>query len=178
MNGFRSGFDAMMRSRIKLGEGSMFEAWQRVFGSNQVEPQPAALLEHLQQQGFEVTGHFRGDDRGWFSAEIEYSPDLPQLTIERYLADEEGIRGELNTWAAYLETEVGPEGIRLMQQIIGTSQLFALEQPFNVAQAGHAVRLSETLCRFLACATDGIYQVDGMGFFAADGTMLIDDGAL
>jgi hypothetical protein len=31
------------------------------------------------------------------------------------------------------------------------------------------------LCRFLARATDGFYQVDDEGFFEADGTLLVKE---
>ena len=34
------------------------------------------------------------------------------------------------------------------------------------------------VCRFLARATDGIYQIDGQGFFAADGTLLVTEEAV
>src|SRR5438552_3803584 len=74
--------------------------WFRVFGRSAATVEPAALLEHLHGQGFPVAGHFRGDDRGWFRAELVFAADAPPVVVERYLADEEGIRLELNSWAA------------------------------------------------------------------------------
>ena len=60
---------ALGNTRLRVTGDSMFDDWwYRVFGTNDTEPDPAALLEHLQQLGFEVTGKFRGDDQGWFSA--------------------------------------------------------------------------------------------------------------
>ena len=36
-------------------------------------------------------------------------------------------------------------------------------------------RLVVALCRFLAGATDGVYQSDDAGFFAADGALLLQE---
>src|SRR5688500_2724639 len=104
--------------------------WFRVFGANDAAVEPAALLEHLHGQGLKVAGRFRGDEQGWFRAEFAFADDAPPVLLERYLAKEEGIRAELNTWAAWLETaEESPHYVALMQHVIGTTQLFTLHQP-------------------------------------------------
>jgi hypothetical protein len=36
-------------------------------------------------------------------------------------------------------------------------------------------RLCLTCCRHLAAVTDGVYQADHGGFFAADGTLLVPE---
>src|SRR5262245_55069313 len=131
--------------------------WYRVFGTSEAPPDPAALLEHLRRRGVEAEGHFRGDDQGWFRAELVLAPGAPPLELERFLSSEEGIRAELNTWAAWLEAADSPHSARLMRHMIGTRQLFTLRQ---AADEG-----AVALCRFLAGATDGVYQVDGAGFF-------------
>jgi len=64
--------------------------WFRVFGGD-TAVEPAALLGNLHGAGFPVTGHFRGDDRGWFRAELVFADDAPPVVVERYMADEEGI---------------------------------------------------------------------------------------
>jgi hypothetical protein len=147
--------------------------WYRVFGCTSAQPEPAALLEHLNGLGAEVAGHFRGDDEGWFAAELVFARDAPPLQLERYLAKEEGIRGELNAWAAWLETAGhGP----LMQHVATTAQLFTLCRPADGAGAALVEKLCVGVCQFLARATAGVYQVDGAGFFAADGTVLWREG--
>ena len=145
--------------------------WFRVFGTNDAQPQPAALLEHLAAEGLEVTGQFRGDDLGWFRAELACGPD--SLPLERYLVSEEGIRAELNSWAAWLET-CAPEAeqARLMERMIQARQLFTLQRPDDAEEAGP---VCVALCQYLAWATDGTYQIDGRGLFAADGTLLAAD---
>ena len=78
--------------------------YYRVFGTADTEPQPAALLDHVRGCGSEITGHFRGDDQGWFAADLMGADEDSVVRLERFLANEEGIRAELNTWAAWLET--------------------------------------------------------------------------
>jgi hypothetical protein len=145
--------------------------WYRVFGRNEVEPAPAALLEHLRVLGLEVRPAFRGDDLGWFAADFAFDDDTPPLQLERFLTREEGLRSELNAWAAWLETvEHNPNHAALMERVIQTSQLFTLRQPAERMES-----LCVAVSRFLARVTDGVYQADGQGFFAADGTLLLPE---
>lgn len=152
--------------------------WFRVFGRNDVQLAPAALLEWLHGQGVEATANFRGDDLGWFEANVRFDADTPPLRIDRYLTKEDEIRGELNTWAAWLEsTGDTPTHQRLMQHVISTTQLFTLHQPLEDADElesePRVPYRCVDLCRLLARTTDGIYQVDHHGFFDADGTLLV-----
>jgi hypothetical protein len=151
--------------------------WYRIFGSRPEAPAPGAVLAHLNGPGLGagVTGHFRGDDRGWFHAEIAFGPGTP-LHLERWLADEEGIRAELNNWAAYLETcDYSPAAAPLMERMIQTAQLFTLRRPLDAADEVLVERLCVALCQLLARETDGVYQADDQGFFAADGTLLVQE---
>jgi hypothetical protein len=147
------------------------ERWYRIFGRLETAPEPGAILERLNASGAEVSGHFRGDDQGWFSADLFLAGTETPLRLERYLHSEEGIRAELNAWAAWLETcESGSDPVSLMERMIQTRQLFTLrveEESVDERCVG--------LCRFLASVTDGIYQIDGQGFFAADGTLLVPE---
>jgi hypothetical protein len=146
--------------------------WFRVFGTNDAQPQPAALLEHLAAEGLEVTGQFRGDDLGWFRAELACGPD--SLPLERYLVSEEGIRAELNNWAAWIETcEGNPHQGRLMQHMISTTQLFTLRQPLQPADRALVEKVCVAVCQHLARETAGVYQADARGIFAADGALLL-----
>jgi hypothetical protein len=148
--------------------------WYRVFGANDAPVDPAALLDHLHGLDYEVTGHFRGDEQGWFKADLVYPDADARLPLERFLATEEGIRAELNTWAAWLEsTGDGHEPARLMQHVIGTKQLFTLHCPDEDADAKLVDELCVALCRYLATETAGVYQIDGRGFFVASGKLLI-----
>jgi hypothetical protein len=144
--------------------------WWRVFGLTDTEPAPAALLEHLHAEGLPVTASFRGDDLGWTGGELTL-PDGTAVQLERYLTKEDDLRDELNTWAAWLETrEQEPRRHELMQHVIGTRQLMTLRAPPDTEPLG---RLCVTVCGFLARQTEGVYQADGRGFFAADGTLLL-----
>jgi hypothetical protein len=152
--------------------------WFRVFGTNDTAVEPAAVLEHGSQLRKKITGKFRGDDKGWFEAHLAFEPAepfTPFLQIDRFLADEDGIRHELNTWAAWLETkEEHPQHARLMQQIISTRQLFVAHADTESGDGG-MMRVCWSLQKYLARETDGIYQVEGRGFYSADGTLLIPE---
>src|SRR5205823_832035 len=153
--------------------------WFRIFGRSDVPLVPAALAEDVQRLHPGAAVHFRGDDLGWFAADLLFDPDTPAIRIERYLTKEDDIRADLNTWAAWLESAgETPEHARLMRRIISTAQLITLHQPNddNVDDVEDDPRVEElciAVCRFLAGATDGIYQVDNRGFFAADGSLLV-----
>ena len=146
--------------------------WYRIFGSNDSEPSPASVLEHLSGLGAAVAGQFHGTDGDWFGAELLVAGKVP-LGLERFLASEEGIRAELNSWAAWLET-CAPEAeqAHLMERMIQVRQLLTLQRPDDAEEAGS---VCEALCQFLARATEGTYQIDGRGLFAADGTLLAEE---
>ena len=141
--------------------------WYRVFGSGSAIPAPAAILDFLADSGASVSGDFATDVSGWYRADLIL--DGVAFQLERYVAEEEGIRAELNSWAAWLETrEDAPEHVRLMECMIQTKQLFTLRDSEESTQAGR-------LCRFLAVITSGVYQIDESGFFAADGVLLVPE---
>ena len=157
----------------------MLDTWYRVFGRNDFPVDSPALLEWLRAREPDATGRFRGDELGWFEALLELPSISPPLIVERFLTKEDDIRGELNTWAAWLES-IGEtaEHARLMQQVIATVQLFTLHQGLDddaeeSEESYHVQTLCLNLCQFLARSTDGIFQIDGRGFFAADGNLLV-----
>jgi hypothetical protein len=144
--------------------------WYRVFGGKDDGPAPAAVLAHLQGLGVAVKADFTGDAAGWYAAEVDVGGT--PLHLERFAAGEEGIRAELNSWAAWLETcEHSPHSVPLMEKMIQARQLFTL-RPAGDAEEGVA-RVCQELCRFLAAATEGVWQADGEGFFDADGALLV-----
>jgi hypothetical protein len=146
--------------------------WYRVFGGNDMEPSPAAVLEHLNGLGAAASGKFHGEGDDWFGAELVLAGKIP-LGVERFQATEEGIRAELNSWAAWLETcAPTADQARLMERMIQARQLFTLQRPDDAEAAGP---VCVALCQFLARATDGTYQIDGRGLFAADGTPLAEE---
>ena len=149
--------------------------WYRVFGRGEEQPAPGAILEHLNGLGAVVRGDFAGDEAGWFRAELAFADTTP-LHLERFLSSEEGIRAELNSWAAFLETcDYSPNHGWLMEWMIQTRQLFTLRRPLDHADEVLVERLCVGLCRFLARATGGFYQADDEGFFEADGTLLLQE---
>ena len=94
------------------------------------------------------------------------------LLLECFRADEEGIRAELNSWAAFLETCDGPHHVPLMERTIQTRQLFTLQNPSDDSRLDV---VCVALCQNLAALTVGFYQIDGVGFFDAAGTLLVEE---
>jgi hypothetical protein len=149
--------------------------WYRVFGRNDSELAPAAFAAHLAATGIDVTSIFTPPGDGWVGAEFRFAPTTP-IRLERFRAYEEGIRAELNSWAAFLETcDYEPNHAALMERAIQTKQLFTLRKPVDAVDESLADRLCVAICRFLAERTDGVWQADDEGFFAADGTVLLKE---
>jgi len=143
--------------------------WYRIFGSRAEIPTEAAIREFLAGQCASVSGQFATDETGWYQADLQV--DGIRLQLERYRADESGIRAELNSWAAWLETrEDVPAHAALMERMIQTTQMFTLQSSSSIPQIDS---VCVALCRFLAENTAGVYQVDGQGLFAADGRLLL-----
>ncbi|HLW66136.1 MAG TPA: hypothetical protein VKS79_12565 [Gemmataceae bacterium] len=150
--------------------------WYRVFALKPDMPQPAALQEHLRLLGVETSFEVRGDDLGWTALTLKLAENSSPLQVERYLPEEDDIRDDLDTWAAWLETqEHEPNHSRLMQHVIGTQQLFTLRGPLDDADEDLLERVCEGMAKFLAGTCEGIYQIDGRGFFAAAGTILLQE---
>jgi hypothetical protein len=149
--------------------------WYRVFGALPDPPEPAALLGHLNGVAL-VRGRFDGDGRNWFVADLSFADSAAPLHLERFLADEEGIRDELNSWAAYLETcDYSPRAPALMERVIQSAQLFTLRRPTGPADELLVDQLCAGLCSFLAARTAGFWQADGQGIYAADGTLMVQE---
>jgi hypothetical protein len=150
--------------------------WYRVFCTSEEEPRPEAMMECLRGIGLEVSGTLRTDDQGWFVADFTVNGGVAIMHIERFLAQEDGIRAELNTWAAWAESaHEYPPPTCLMQEIISTKQLFAWQRPASNNPGINIDRACLELCRFLANKINGVYQVDGEGFFSNDGTPLVGE---
>jgi hypothetical protein len=137
--------------------------WYRIFAALDTVPSPAGIEACL---GARCS--FDADETGWYRAELRCGEET--ISVERFLADEEGIRAELNAWAAYLETkEDSPHHLRLMERVIQARQLLTVEVPDDQGALG------EALCRHLAAVTDGFFQADDRGFFAADGSLFVGE---
>jgi hypothetical protein len=148
--------------------------WYRIFGGTSTMPTPEALEAFLAARHASVSCHFAADDSGWYRGDLMV--DGMAFQLERYLGDEPGIRAELNGWAAWLETrEDAAEHVRLMERMIQTAQLFTLHGDEDSRQAE---TVAIALCRFLAAATEGVYQIDERGFFTAEGALLIAERSI
>jgi hypothetical protein len=67
-----------------------------------------------------VSGDFAADASGWYRADLVV--DGLTFQLERYVADEPGIRAEPNSWAAWLETRANAsEHLPLMERMIQRS---------------------------------------------------------
>jgi hypothetical protein len=142
--------------------------WARVFADRNEAPAPEALVEHLRGAGYAAEARTDADELGWFH--LELSSSAGNVTLDRYGADE-GIRNDLNSWAAWLEIHGGAHAARLMQHLIGSQQIVTLRILHEIDD--ELRRLLHTVLRLIATATGGVYQLDGEGFFDAAGTLLV-----
>jgi hypothetical protein len=150
--------------------------WYRVFGREGSEVAPSALAAELHAAGVPVEPHFRGDDLGWTAGELRLAGLNTPVTLDRYLADEDDIRDQLNAHAAELETcDYSPNAPALVTHVALTKQLFVLRKPVDASDEVALENLLTAACRFLAARTAGVYQIDGQGWFAADGELLVQE---
>jgi hypothetical protein len=150
--------------------------WYRVFGKSDTEPSVEALAASLQAEGLVVEPHFKGDDLGWTSGALRFPEGGTPIYLERYLASEDEIRDDLNAYAAMLETcDYSPNNRQLMEHAIQTKQLFVIRSPLDTPNEVFAERILLHLCKFLAQETEGVYQIDGKGWFAASGELLLQE---
>jgi hypothetical protein len=150
--------------------------WYRIFGLADTEPSPAAITEHLHAAGVAVEPHFKGDDLGWTAGELRLPGNGTPVFLQRYLTSEDDIRDDLNAHAAELETcDYSPNNGKLMQHVIQTKQLITLRKPLDAADEVTLEKVLEATCRFLAANTAGVYQIDGKGWFAASGELLLQE---
>lgn len=150
--------------------------WYRVFGLKAEEVSPVALAEHLHSCGLIVQPHFRGDEHGWTQGELRLPGGGTPIYLSRYLTAIDDIRHDLNAYAAELETcDYHPNHRRLMEHAVQTQQLIVLRRPADASDEAAVLETLEHACRFLAAATQGVYQVDGRGWFAPDGELLLPE---
>lgn len=148
--------------------------WFRVFGIQDITPSPDELVGHLRGLGFDLEGHFGGDDSGWFNVELVMAGAT--IRLDRYLASADDIRDELNSWAAWLETvEENPVVPHLMHHVVSSQQVFTFECPRDRIEEPGVGKLCQELCQYLAKKTRGIFQIDQKGFFASDGKLLVKE---
>lgn len=148
--------------------------WLRVFSRSADEVPPASLAEHLHAAGLPVVPHFRGDDHGWTSAELVLPGGGTPVRLARYLTDVDDLRADLNTFAAELETmDYSPHHRPLMERVIQSKQLVTVRRPLDHADEITLDRVCLEVVRLVAARTDGVYQIDGQGWHAADGLLLL-----
>ena len=145
--------------------------WYRVFCRSLAEVTPAELLADLGASD----SRFRGDDLGWTAGEVILGLGTP-VYVERYLTDTDDLRDELNTWAAYLETlNYSAEHVRLMEHVIQSRQLITVRKPLDQANEIEVERVCLAICQKLAQTADGIYQVEGEGWYTSNGTLMLKE---
>ncbi|MCX7664849.1 MAG: hypothetical protein N2112_04830 [Gemmataceae bacterium] len=149
--------------------------WVRLFCGVASTLRPSQIAEKLSQLENQCQIHFTGDDLGWKSAEIRWPSGSP-LSLERYLTQEDDLRPELNTWAAYLETlDYSPHSISLMERVIQTVELIIFRKPLDHSNEVILDQVISELVQMFAQNADGIFQIDGEGWYNAQGELLIPE---
>ena len=150
--------------------------WYRVFAAKEGEPDLAGFAQQLIDTGFEIPLIPRGDDQGWFEIRLDVEKERSPLIVERYLATEEGMRQDLNTWAAWLETcDYSPNHVWLMERVIQSQQLFAMRRPVDHSDEARLDDLCLAIVNYLADGTDGLIQIDNQGFFSSQMELMLQE---
>ena len=149
--------------------------WLRVFCRSLQIVSPAGLVERLIHAGYPVVPTFKGDDLGWTEGSLALESGSPIL-LSRYLTKEDDLRDDLNAYAAELESySFQPAAASLMEKVIQTQQMITIRKPVDHANESRLDSMCEFICQSIAGETDGIYQIDGRGWFAAEGTKLVEE---
>ena len=145
--------------------------WFRVFLLQEDGPKPSGIMECLQSLIPEVKGKFRTDEDGWFQLIIDHS-SIGELIIDHFLTSEKGVRSEINTWAAWLESK---QQFDLMERIIQVKQILSFEVTPEMDDNVSDSLVYKRLALALAALAQGFVHMDGVGFLEPDGTILIED---
>lgn len=150
--------------------------WYRIFAATPNVPNVQALLAYVSDQKTKIHGLFQhAPDEEWFVLELVFGSGS-SVCIERFLANEPGIREELNSWAGYLETlDYSSKAVPLMERTIQAHQMYTLRRPIDHANEVLLDHVCLQACTFLAQSTGGFYHIDGRGFFEADGQVLVEE---
>ena len=145
--------------------------WFRVFLLQEDGPKPSGIMECLQSLIPEVKGKFRTDEDGWFQLILDH-PSIGELTIDHFLTSEKGVRAEINTWAAWLESK---QRFDLMERIIQVKQILSFEVTPEMEDNVSDSLVYKNLALALAALAEGVVHMDAVGFLEPDGTLLIED---
>ncbi len=150
--------------------------WLRVFAPTTNNVPPASLAAALASAGIPVTPHFKGDDLGWTTGELHLPKGGTPLLLARYLTKEDDLRDDLNAHAAELETMTySPNAVPMMETVIRTQQMVTVRKPLDYPDETVLESACETVARYLASATGGVYQIDGRGWFNSSGERLVEE---
>jgi hypothetical protein len=145
--------------------------WYRVFARSAEPIEPAVVLADLVFDGLPVAGHFQADEHGWYRCELQ-AGSIGPIVVECFRVMEEGVRPEVQSWAAYVESLESPHSQEFMEALNATAQVFTVLLP-----DARLTGLLRQLCGNLARAGAGIYQIDGEGFFWSNGCLALGEGA-
>ncbi len=154
--------------------------WNRIFCRDETPIPPVEILQALHEAGFAVRGDFRGDDLGWTSGALRWQTEGSDeaetgIVLECFLTEADDLRDELNTWAAWLESEGSGSEERTpwMEHLIQVRQLITL-RPLDGLEFDAAWQpVAAHLRRWIAQRRDGMIQIDGQGFFSAEEQLLV-----
>ena len=145
--------------------------WFRVFLLQEDGPEPFRIMECLHSLIPEVKGKFRTDEDGWFQLILDHS-SIGELTIDHFLTSEKGVRAEINTWAAWLESK---QQFDLMERIIQVKQILSFEVTPEMEDNVSDLLVYKRLALALAALAEGVVHMDAVGLLESDGTLLIED---
>jgi len=145
-------------------------SWLRVFARGESAPPLEHLHLELRRRWPDLETSFQYDDEGWLECRLQIAAARPPTILRRYTRAADDIRGELQSWAAWIESQPPSEQRQpLMEHVMTAQQAFTLEVPGEPDES----ELALAVARYLARAAEGVCQVDGEGFYDAQGRLLL-----
>src|SRR5439155_13834880 len=107
----------------------------RIFAATDFSPSPRDLLREFQAKHPTATFTVEEDDQGWFSCRLQVGDAT--YVVDRFLREEDGIVGQLQGWAAWVESRSTSAAHERLTALLATArQVFVIHRS---SADGHGV---------------------------------------
>lgn len=148
----------------------------RVYGTNEAIPNVDEIIEFLEESEFEVTIESDDEEEEEWNELFVYEASLDEPVSLYRLTEEDGAEDEVETVLSHLtENGNGDESAKELRHTIENCMvIYGVDVPDEAEDDDNALVLSSLIVQLLAQKCDGIYCVDGEGFFNDAGDLIYE----